>query len=157
MKPYNELQEKLLERFIDAGGVGMEYQNERGAGYSTFIIAQCIQQALTTSRDIIFVTDVKDYHVRHEFAYVAKEMFDLDIKYDISRNVVHIGHNRVRIVKPDTRGDRLRGYSFHDVFGEFDRDTIDRNEDFFYTLVIYQRQGGRGGSDGTGFRYFIVR
>ncbi len=150
---YNALQDKLLEEFIEAGGVLTVHQRGRGEGYSTFAIVQCLQQALTTDRNVVYIYDDKGWTPR-EFCIIAMRFFDAGARWNSIRSEITIGEKTIRLVKPDRYGDKLRGHSINDVFGDVDGRTIDDNEEFFYVLAACQR---RSMDDGTGFRLMVVR
>ena len=149
---YNGLQESLLELFIEAGGVLNIQQRGRGEGYSTFAIVQCIQLALDTDRDVVYVYDDREW-TPPAFCDIAMWFFGIVARWDRWSNTITIGEKSIRLFKPDYTGDRLRGIKIDDVFGDVDGYTIDRYEEFFYVLANVQ---GRHG-DGTGMRLWIVR
>lgn len=150
---FNQLQEDLLEQFIEAGGKLTVYQRGRAEGYSTFAIVQCLQQALTTDRDVVYVYDDKGW-TPPEFCRIAMRFFDRGARWNRQSNAITIDDKTIRLFRPERYGDRLRGLAIDDVFGDVDGVTIDKNEEFFYVLADRQ---GRGLGDGTGLRLMVVR
>lgn len=151
---YNELQEKLLEEFIDKGGRMTTYQRGRGRGYSTFAIAQAIQQATTNpDRKVIYVYDDKGW-TPQAFRDVAHYFFNRSAVWIRDRSVIKLAQTEIHLVRPDRRGDSLRGRRIDDVFGDFDGNSIDKNEEFFQVLNACRN---RAATDGTGLQLFIIR
>lgn len=150
---YNGLQESLLEQFIESGGRLDIYQIGRGEGYSTFAIVQCIQQALTTNRRVVYVYDDKGW-TPPQFCDLAMWFFGVAVRWDKTRNIITVGDKTIRLIRVDRLGYKLRGHIIDDVFGDVDSSTIEKNDEFFDTLNAVQC---RYQLDGTGLRLLIIR
>lgn len=152
---FNDLQEKLLDEYIEKGGIGFEYQSGRGYGYTTFILVQAIQQATTSGRRVYFIDDLKHDWTMSECCKVAYEFFGYEAVLNRARGTVRVGGAEIIFVKPQRHRHHIYGLEIHDVYGEISRETIDQHEEFFYELM--HRQRPPRDQDGTGFRYFVIR
>lgn len=150
---YNRLQRQLLEDYIDTGGRLNIYQSERAAGYTTFVVMECLRHAVETGRSTVFIHD--SFYAMSTMCDIAVEVFGLEPKLNRVLNTVTIGDTVIRFIRPDRFGDRVRGRVVEDVFGEIDRKTHHGNyEDFF--RVLRHRQHASS-ADGNGMYLMVIR
>lgn len=149
---YNELQEVLLDQFIDNGGQLWIAQQGRGRGYTTFAIMQCLQQLFSTDRNVVFVSDIDYGWIRDEICRLAFYQYGEVASYNKYISAIRLGGRELRILKPAPHSSI--SVRVDDIYGDVSANTIDNCEGFFHTLASRQ---GRSGDDGTGFRCYIVR
>ena len=147
----NQIQEQIVDEFINCGGIGHIIQPFRGEGYTTGIVYLAVNQLLQ-SRDVLLVVDTKTWWLHHVIYDVAKGMFDADVKIVKNTDTVYFGDNRLTIINIKGNPYRLRGKRFDDVFIDCNGDILsdDRCKEMFMNINACRRPTA---TDGSGF-YF---